>query len=136
MSGGLPGHPMSRTRRLIPSRGICMNSKRLLSLLAVLAIFPLATCSGVKGGGGGGGGGTGTGNVIVTVTSTPSTTFSFPYLEWVILSVDLINSSGTATIVVQGALPPLDFARLQTDSQFLGIGKSIPAGTYTSAKNQ
>jgi len=30
----------------------------------------------------------------------------------------------------------VDFARLQTDSQFLGTGKSIPAGAYTSAKIQ
>jgi hypothetical protein len=75
----------------------------------------------------------GTGSVIVTVTSTPSQTFFFPFLDWVILEVDLINSTSTA-IVVQGALPPADFARLQTDSQFLGINKTVPAGTYTSAK--
>jgi hypothetical protein len=47
--------------------------------------------------------------------------------------VTLINGSSSA-IIVQGALPPTDFAHLQTDSQFLGIGKSIPTGTYTSAK--
>jgi len=113
-----------------------MNLKRLLSLLAVVAILPLTSCSGLKSKTGGGGGGTGTGTVNVTVTSTPSQTFSFPSLNWVVLSIDLINSSGTATIVVQGALPPLDFARLQTDSQFLGTAKPFPAGTYTSAKIQ
>jgi hypothetical protein len=116
-----------------------MNSKRLLSLLAVLAIFPLASCSGLKstgGGGGGGGGGTGTGSVIVTVTSTPSQTFYFPFLSWQILSVGLVNGSGSLTTVVSGALPIAEFARLQTDSQFLNIGKSIPAGTYTNAKIQ
>ncbi len=111
-----------------------IRSKALFSLPALFVAIFLAACSGLPKGtvctvncGGG------TGTVIVTVTSTPSQTFSFPFLEWTVSSVDLINGSGS-TIVVQGALPPVDFARLQTDSQFLGIGKSVPAGTYTSAK--
>jgi hypothetical protein len=116
------------------------RSKALLFLpLLLLTAFTLPSCSGPKGtvictvncGGGG------NGSVIVTVTSTPSQTFSFPYLEWGILSVQLINSSGGATTVVAGALPPAEFARLQTDSQFLGKALSpVPAGTYTSAKIQ
>jgi hypothetical protein len=81
------------------------------------------------------GGGNGTGNVIVTVTSTPSTTFSFPYLDWEITSIQLISSSASPTIL-QAPLPPTDFARLQTDSQFLGSAKSVPAGVYSSAKIQ
>jgi Domain of unknown function (DUF5666)/Domain of unknown function (DUF4382) len=110
-----------------------------LSILLVLAVFSLNSCSGlptactVNCGGGGGG----NGSVIVTVTSTPSQTFSFPFLDWQILSVQLINSSGGAVTIVQGALPPVDFARLQTDSQFLGKALSaVPAGTYTNAKIQ
>src|SRR5215470_13221788 len=109
----------------------------LATLLPVAICFSFSSCSGpltpctVNCGGGGGG----TGNVNVTVTATPSTAFSFPFLAWQILSVQLINSS-TATTVVQGALPPVDFARLQTDSQFLGTGKSISAGAYTGAKIQ
>jgi len=111
-----------------------------LPFLLVLAVFALNSCSGpvlttcTSNCGGGGGGGTG--SVVVTVTSTPSQTFFFPSLDWQILSVQLINSSGGAVVVVQGALPPVDFARLQTDSQFLGSGQSVPAGTYTSAKIQ
>jgi hypothetical protein len=118
-----------------------MNRSKALLFLPVLllAAFTLPSCSGPKGtvictvncGGGG------NGSVIVTVTSTPSQTFSFPYLEWGILSVQLLNSSGSGTTVVAGALPPVEFARLQTDSQFLGKALSaVPAGTYTSAKIQ
>jgi hypothetical protein len=118
-----------------------MNRIKALLLLStvLLAALTLSSCSGPKGtvictvncGGGG------NGSVIVTVTSTPSQTFFFPYLEWGILSVQLINSSGGATTVVAGALPPVEFARLQTDSQFLGKALSpVPAGTYTSAKIQ
>src|SRR5215472_5918828 len=116
---------------------IRFRALRYLAILLVVAFsFSCSSCSGpltpctVNCGGGGG-----TGNVNVTVTATPSQAFSFPFLAWQILSVQLINSS-SAAIVVQGALPPVDFARLQTDSQFLGTGKSIPAGAYTSAKIQ
>lgn len=107
--------------------------------LSVAALLWLSSCSGLPHttGGGGGGGGGGTGNVIVTVTSTPSQTFFFVSLEWQILSVDLIQSSGGAVNVVSGSLPPVEFARLQTDSQLLGRNLSnIPAATYTSAKIQ
>jgi hypothetical protein len=122
-------------------RGVSMirfRSLRYLPVVSLVAsVFFFSSCSGLPGNvctvncGGGGG----TGSVTVTVTSTPSQTFFFPLLEWEISSVQLINSS-SATIVVQGALPPADFARLQTDSQLLGTGKTVPAGTYTSAKIQ
>jgi hypothetical protein len=113
-----------------------MNRSKALLLVFLFAAFSLSSCSGPKGrvictvncGG--------SGSVIATVTSTPSQTFFFPYLEWAISSVQLTNTSGSATIV-QGALPPVDFARLQTDSQFLGKALSaVPAGTYTSATIQ
>ena len=106
-----------------------------LSLL-VLAVFSLSSCSGKKGGTictSNCGGGTGNGNVIVTVTSTPSQTFYFPYLEWEISSVALLQGT-TGSTIVAGVLPPADFARLQTDSQFIGRTlSSVPAGSYTSA---
>ena len=109
-----------------------MNRSKALLLVLLFAAFSLSSCSGPNGrvictvncGG--------SGTVIVTVTSTPSQTFYFPFLEWVISSVQLSNSSSTTT-VIQGAPPPVEFARLQTDSQFLGKASSVPAGTYTSA---
>jgi hypothetical protein len=109
-----------------------MNRSKALLLPLLFAAFSLSSCSGPKSrvictvncGG--------SGTVIVTVTSTPSQTFYFPFLEWVISSVQLVNTSGTTT-VIQGAPPPVEFARLQTDSQFLGKASSVPAGTYTSA---
>src|SRR5262249_40616099 len=109
----------------------------LATLLLVAFSFSFSSCSGpltvctVNCGGGGG-----TGTVNVTVTATPSQTFFFPFLAWQVLSVQLVDGSGSAAVIVQGSLPPVDFARLQTDSQFLGTGKSIPAATYTSAKIQ
>jgi hypothetical protein len=112
-----------------------MNRNKALLVSILLVSFGLAACSGKSGGvickvncGGGG-----NGSVIVTVTSTPSQTFSFPYLEWEISSVQLLNS-GTGATIVAGVLPPVDFARLQTDSQLLGKALSaVPAGSYTSA---
>jgi len=116
-----------------------MNRKESLSLALLLTSSIFAACSGKPGGvvcppagcvvGG-------NGSVIVTVTSTPSQTFFFPSLEWAISSVQLLNS-GTGATIVAGALPPVDFARLQTDSQLLGKALSpVPAGAYTSAKIQ
>jgi len=118
---------------------IRLRALRYLPALLLAAFsFVFSSCSGlpttvctVNCGGGGG-----TGVVNVTVTSTPSNTFFFPFLAWEISSVQLINGSGSGATIVQGALPPVDFARLQTDSQFLGTGNSVPAGTYTSAKIQ
>ena len=116
-----------------------MNRKESLSLALLLTSSIFAACSGKPGGvvcppagcvvGG-------NGSVLVTVTSTPSQTFFFPSLEWAISSVQLLNS-GTGATIVAGALPPVDFARLQTDSQLLGKALSpVPAGAYTSAKIQ
>jgi len=93
----------------------------LATLLLVAFSFSFSSCSGpltvctVNCGGGGG-----TGTVNVTVTATPSQAFTFPFLAWQILSVQLFDSSGGGATIVQGVLPPVDFARLQTDSQFLG----------------
>jgi hypothetical protein len=113
-----------------------MNRSKALIPALLLAALTLSSCSGLK---------NkiictvncnvGNGSVIVTVTSTPSQTFFFPYLEWVISSVQLVSSASSPTIV-QGALPPVEFERLQTDSQFLGTDSSVPAGTYTSATIQ
>ena len=114
-----------------------MNRFKSLRFLLILfpAVFLASSCSGpFKGGGGTPPPPSGNGSVIVTATSTPSQTFLFPYLEWGITNLDLIDSSGGTNIVLQGALPPLEFAHLQTDSQFLGRTLSnIPATTYTSA---
>jgi hypothetical protein len=103
------------------------------STLSLVVLF-LTSCSGpFKGGCKTNCGGGGSGSVIVTVTSTPSQIFYFPYLEWAVSSVQLVGSGGSATII-QGAPPPIELARLQTDSQFLGKALSaVPAGTYTSA---
>ena len=103
------------------------------NLLVCGVALTLSSCSGLKNQCTSNCGVTGTSNVVVTVTSTPSQTFFFPYLAWEISSVTLVNSTNSPTIL-QGALPPTDFARLQTDSQLLGVAKSVPAGTYTSAK--
>ena len=116
-----------------------MNRLKSLYFLLVLllATLSLASCSGPFKGGFNGGGGTG--SVIVTVTSTPSQTFFFPYLAWDITAIVLIDGSGNQTTIVQAPLPPLDFARLQTDSQYLNnktFPATVAAGTYTSVKIQ
>jgi hypothetical protein len=106
----------------------------------LVLVSALATCScyhEVFGGGTGGGGGGNNGNTFlnVTVTSTPSPLFSFPSLNWQIGAIDMVNSAGTSITLVSGGLPVSDFARLQTDSLYLGH-VTIAATSYTSLKVQ
>jgi hypothetical protein len=108
---------------LIPTLLAC------LSLTSCYHEFP-------SGGGGGGGGGNNNGTAFVNifVTSTPSSTFSFPSLNWPIDNIFIIDSKG-ATISLGGtsgvAFP--DFARLQTDSTYVGHA-TLAATNYTSLK--
>jgi hypothetical protein len=114
------------------------------SFLLAILVPALALCScyhqfpsGSGGGGTGGGGGGGNTETLVnlTVTSTPSQTFSFPSLTWDIGSVALIDSSGNVRSIVHFPLPAPDFARLQTDSLYLG-SNSIANGSYTKLQIQ
>jgi hypothetical protein len=109
-------------------------NKSFLSM-TLAAALALSSCSGLpKGNGGGGGGGGGsTGNTLlnITVTTTPSQTFSFPSLNWQIVGLSLTNSAGTTVSLLSAASPFLDFARLQTDSAYLG-NTSIASTSYTS----
>jgi Domain of unknown function (DUF5666) len=90
----------------------------------LLACLSLSSCyHEFPTGGGGGGGGNNNGNAFfnVTVTSTPSTTFFFPSLNWQLGNVLLFNTAGVSTSIAGGVDSPiLDFARLQTDSTYLG----------------
>jgi hypothetical protein len=89
----------------------------------LLACISLSSCYHEFPAGGGGGGGNNNGNAFlnVTVTSTPSTTFSFPSLSWQIGNVLLFNTAGASTSIAGGVDSPIfDFARLQTDSTYLG----------------
>jgi hypothetical protein len=122
------------TRNLLKMGCFMNRSKALLCLpILFLSVIFASSCSGPKNGvctincGGG------NALVVVTVTSTPSQTFFFPYLVWDITSVQLVNASGSTTIL-QSPLAPTDFARLQTDSQFLDLAKlqPVPAGVYSS----
>jgi len=72
--------------------------------------------------------------VNLTITSTPSTTFSFPSLNWPIGNITIVDNSGNATSLggSSGIAIP-DFARLQTDSLYLG-NTTLAAASYTTLK--
>ena len=105
--------------------------------MALATAIALASCSGLPkgntgGGGGSGGGGSNNGNEFlnITVTSTPSTIFSFPSLTWQIGNISITNSADTTVSIAGGPGSPfLDFARLQTDSAYLGHA-TIAATSY------
>jgi len=100
-----------------------------LSILLVLAVFLLNSCSGLPGG-------TttpppGNANFTVTVTDAPPTGVSFVSFNVPITSASLTSSTGAIVNVVTPSTPILlDMIRLQSDSAALGTFQ-IPADTYT-----
>jgi hypothetical protein len=112
-----------------------MKSYKSLLFLSLVPALALSSCYHEFTGGGGGGGGNGNAFINVLVTSTPSTTFSFPSLNWQIGEIDIVNSAGTLVPIASGGLPVPDFARLQTDSLYLGH-VTLGATSYTSLKVQ
>jgi len=100
-----------------------------LSILLVLVVFLLSSCSGLPSG-------TtipppGTANFTVTVTDAPPAGVSFVSFNVPITSVSLTSSTGAIVNVVTPSTPILlDMIRLQSDSAALGTFQ-IPADTYT-----
>jgi len=100
-----------------------------LSILLVLAVFLLNSCSGAPNG-------TttpppGTANFTLTVTDAPPSGVSFISFNVPITAVSLTSSTGAIVNVVTPSTPILlDMIRLQSDSAALGTFQ-IPADTYT-----
>src|SRR5882724_205180 len=114
------------------SSGMWCHMKRFslsLSILLVLAVFLLNSCSGAPNG-------TttpppGTANFTLTVTDAPPSGVSFISFNVPITSVSLTSSTGAIVNVVTPSTPILlDMIRLQSDSAALGTFQ-IPADTYT-----
>jgi Domain of unknown function (DUF5666) len=100
-----------------------MKFYKAFSVLSLLACLSLTSCYHQFPTGGGGGGGNNDGNAFfnVTVTATPSSTFFFPSLNWQLGNVLLFNAAGVPTPIVNGSGNAiLDFARLQTDTTYMG----------------
>src|SRR5256885_31639 len=124
-------HPRSASKYLSSGMGCHMKRFSLsLSILLVLAVFLLNSCSGLPNG-------TttppppGTANFTVTVTDAPPSGVSFISFNVPITSVSLTSSTGS-TVNVLSPTPSivLDMIRLQSDSAALGTVQ-IPADTYT-----
>ena len=105
--------------------GCPLKFYKAFSVLTLLACLSLSSCyhQFATGGGGGGGGGNNNGNAFlnVTLTSTPSTTVFFPSLSWQLGNVLLFDTAGVSTSIAGGVDSGIfDFARLQTDTTYLG----------------
>ena len=107
-----------------------MIRRNILHALLLLAAFSLTSCSGVPKTGGGGGGGTATVSFTL-VADTPPTSFSILSFKVTIASITLTPTSGTAQTFIPASSSPIDLARLQSDTAFLGSLANVPAGTYT-----
>ena len=123
-------HPQSASKYLSSGMGCHMKRFSLnRSILLVLAVFLLNSCSGAPGG-------TttpppGTANFTLTVTDAPPSGVSFISFNVPITAVSLTSSTGAIVNVVTPSTPILlDMIRLQSDSAALGTFQ-IPADTYT-----
>ena len=107
----------------------------VISLVAAVALATLAGCSGV-GSGSGPGPGNQNASLAVTLTSKPSISLSnISVLSAAvgITGIALNPATGSAvTLTLTPTVYPLDLARLQSDTAFLG-SLSLTADTYTSA---
>lgn len=106
-----------------------MNSKRILSLIAVVAVLPLVSCSGPTSRSGGGGGGTGNAKVSITLYDTPPTGVSLLSFTLPIAGISLTPSTGSP-VAVATTVSSVEATRLQTDSALIADAVSVAAGSY------
>ena len=113
-------------------RGVCMNSKCVLLLLAFTAVLTLTACSGSKN--------TCTTNcttsdaiVNVTLFDTPPTGLTVLSYSLPIVGISLTPSTGTpVSIYSPTTIVPTELTRLQAESALITMGAKVAAGTYTS----
>jgi hypothetical protein len=114
-----------------------MKCNTALGVLLSVSMTALAGCSGVPTGhGGGGGGGSQNANIAVTMTSKPALSLSNISVISAtvgITGITLNPAAGTpVALILNPTVYPVDLARLQSDTAFLG-SLSLPAATYSSA---
>ena len=109
-----------------------MNSKRILSLLAAVAVLPLASCSGLKSSSVCTTNCT-TGNATLNITmyDTPPTGVDILSFTLPIVGISLTPSTGSP-VAVTTAVSSVEATRLQTDSALIVDAFSVAAGSYTT----
>jgi Domain of unknown function (DUF5666) len=106
-----------------------MNSKRLILPLILIAVLPLSSCSGLKGGCSTNCGG-GNATLSMTLYDTPPTGLNLLTFTLPIAGISLTPSSGSA-VNVTTAVSSVEATRLQTDSALIVDAFSVVAGSFT-----
>jgi Domain of unknown function (DUF5666) len=108
-----------------------MNPKELILPMALIALLPMTSCSGLKNktctdc--------TATPTVIVTLYDTPPTGVTLLSFSLPIAGISLSPSSGSPiSIYSPTSLIPTELTRLQTDSALIVTAAKVPVDTYTS----
>jgi len=110
-----------------------MNSKRVLLILGISAIFALTSCSGLK---------TavcttnctvsGNATLNLTLSDTPPSGVGVISFTLPISGISLVPSTGSPVSVYSGG--SVELTRLQSDSALVATGVSVPVGSYTAIK--
>jgi len=116
--------------------GCSMKFRKFLPLAVLASISFVVSCSGVKNGPCITNCGNGSATVSVTLVATPLT--PPPGTNLLSFTVDVVGVSltpstgSTVNIPLNASTYLVDLTKLQSDSVFLGISASVPAGTYNS----
>lgn len=109
-----------------------MNSKKILLILAVVAVLPMASCSGLKNGACSTGCTTGNANVTISLYDTPPSGLNILSFTLPIAGISLTPSSGTGVENVATTVTSVEATHLQTDSIVIADNVQVPAGSYTT----
>lgn len=109
-----------------------MNSKKILLLAALAAVFAVSSCSGLNSSCTTNCGG-GNANLSITISDTPPTNTSVVSFSLPIIGITLTPSSGSA-VSVFSSNPSTDFelTRLQSDTNLVLANQTVTAGSYTA----
>lgn len=118
-----------------PGRGVSMNSKRCLFVLAMVALAfgVLNSCSGLENKCTTNCGGSGDASLSVTISDTTPTGASVVSFSLPILGITLTPSSGSPVSVFSSSAGTyFELTRLQTDTNLITASQKVAAGTYTA----
>lgn len=127
---------MKRLRKLILTTPYWRELKNFCAFSALLMVFSLESCSGLSKSSGSGTGQGGNAVLILTLRAAPlpaPASINLLSFRTTVVGVSLTPAiGGSLNVPLNSDVYQADLAKLQSDTAFLALSTSIPAGTYTN----